>query len=163
MTIAYLGLGANLGKSIQTLQNAIASLAQQGGFAVRAQSGFYRSAPVQADGPDYTNCVVGIEVLLKPRPLLKTIANIEARFGRTRPYPNAPRTLDIDLLLYGDMYFDDADLTVPHPRLTERAFVLVPLLELAPEIEIPRRGRAVDFLPSVAQQRISRIAAPDLG
>src|SRR5260363_124040 len=157
MTIAYLGLGANLGETLQTMQHAIASLAQRTGIAVRARSGFYRSAPVQADGPPYANCVVCVETSLEPRVLLRTTANIETQFGRTRPYPNAPRTLDIDLLLYGDACIDEADLTVPHPRLTERAFALAPLLELAPDIKIPRRGRAAEFLASVAAQQISRI------
>src|SRR5260364_328360 len=128
MTIAYLGLGANLGETLQTMQHAIASLAQRTGIAVRARSGFYRSAPVQADGPPYANCVVCVETSLEPRVLLRTTASI-----------------------------DEADLTVPHPRLTERAFALAPLLELAPDIEIPRRGRAAEFLASVAAQQISRI------
>ncbi len=157
MTIAYLGLGANLGKMLNTLQDAIAALAQQTDIVVRAGSSFYRSAPVQAMGADYVNCVVEIETPLKPHSLLKVMMDIEAHFGRTRPYPNAPRTLDIDLLLYGELCLDEAGLTVPHPRLTERAFALVPLLELAPEIDIPQQGRAVDFLASVAAQHISRI------
>lgn len=162
MTVAYLGLGANLGEADRTVWNAIVLLAQCSGIVMRARSSFYRSAPVQADGADYTNCVVEIETSLKPRLLLNIITGVEARFGRTRPYPNAPRTLDVDLLLYGNVYIDGADLIVPHPRLTERAFVLIPLLELAPDIEIPRLGRAADFLSAVAGQEISKIAAPVL-
>src|SRR5260363_287316 len=84
MTIAYLGLGANLGETLQTMQHAIASLAQRTGIAVRTRSGFYRSAPVQADGPPYANCVVCVEPSLEPRVLLRTTANIETQFGRTR-------------------------------------------------------------------------------
>ncbi len=157
MAIAYLGLGANLGAARQTLHAASAWLAQQADVAVRAQSSLYRSAPVQASGNDYYNCVLAIETTLSPCQLLARCAAGENYFGRTRSFRNAPRTLDIDILLYDQLSIHEAGLIIPHPRLTERAFVLVPLLELDAEVEIPQLGRADAFLPMVASQRIAQV------
>ena len=130
MSVAYLGLGANLGDARQTLKDAVVCLAQQRTITVLAKSSLYRTAPVDAGGDDYFNCVVKIETSLPARQLLRLCHTVEEQFGRERPYRNAPRTLDLDILLYGDSSIDEADLIVPHPRLTERAFVLVPLVEL---------------------------------
>ena len=160
MTLAYLGLGANLGDARQTLKDAVVCLAQHAGLTVVAKSGFYRSAPVDAGGDDYMNAVVAIETSLAAARLLALCHAIEHHFGRERPFRNAPRTLDLDILLYGEDIIDTAELNVPHPRMTQRAFVLVPLVEVSPDIVIPGVGRAADFVAAVADQRIERV---DLG
>lgn len=129
---AYLALGSNLGDGVAHLQQAIVSLANWPGLALGTQSSFYRTAPMDADGPDYTNAVVAITTDLTAPDLLQALQAIEQQHGRTRDYHNAPRTLDLDLLLYGDGQINSPDLTVPHPRMALRAFVLVPLAEIAP-------------------------------
>jgi 2-amino-4-hydroxy-6-hydroxymethyldihydropteridine diphosphokinase len=158
MTVAYLGLGANLGDARQTLKDAVVCLAQQHTITVLAKSSLYRTAPIDASGDDYFNCVVKLETTLPARALLRLCHVIEEQFGRERPYRNAPRTLDLDILLYGAFSIDDMDLVVPHPRMTERAFVLVPLIELEPDLIIPQRGRADAFVANVADQRIEKVA-----
>ncbi|SAK53173.1 2-amino-4-hydroxy-6-hydroxymethyldihydropteridinepyrophosphokinase [Caballeronia catudaia] len=158
MTIAYLGLGANLGDARQTLKDAVVCLAQQHTITVLAKSSVYRTAPIDASGDDYFNCVVKLETSLPARSLLRLCHHIEEQFGRERPYRNAPRTLDLDILLYGASSIDEADLVVPHPRMTERAFVLVPLVELEPELILPQRDRADAFIAGVADQRIEKVA-----
>lgn len=157
MTVAYLGLGANLGDARQTLKDAVVCLAQQPGITVLAKSSLYRSAPVEADGDDFHNCVVAIGTTLDARTLLRCCLDLENQFGRERPYPNAPRTLDIDLLLFGDEVIEEADLSVPHPRLTRRAFTLLPLTELDADVVVPGWGRASDYLPQVADQAIEKV------
>lgn len=158
MTVAYLGLGANLGDARQTLKDAVVCLAQQATVTVLAKSSLYRTEPIDAGGGDYYNCVVKIDTTLALRQLLGLCQNVEHQFGRERPYRNAPRTLDIDILLYGQTRIAEPDLIVPHPRLTSRAFALVPLIELDAAIEIPACGRADTFLPAVASQRIEKVA-----
>ncbi len=157
MTLAYLGLGANLGDARQTLKDAIVCLAQHSGVTVVAKSGFYRTAPVDAGGDDFINAVVAIETSLAALRLLALCQTIEHHFGRERPYRNAPRTLDLDVLLYGEDLISTAELIVPHPRMAERAFVLVPLVEVNPDIEIQGQGRAADLMTMVADQRIEKI------
>ncbi|RZJ06582.1 MAG: 2-amino-4-hydroxy-6-hydroxymethyldihydropteridine diphosphokinase [Rubrivivax sp.] len=131
---AYVGLGANLGADLPaTLTQAALSLAALPGTEVVALSSVWRSAPVDADGPDFLNAVVAVDTALEPIELLDALQAIEQTYGRERPYRNAPRTLDLDLLLYGDLTVDEPRLTLPHLRLGERAFVLRPLLEIAPE------------------------------
>lgn len=160
MTVAYLGLGANLGDARQALKDAVVCLAQQCTLiTVIGKSSLYRTAPVDAGGDDYYNCAVKIDTRLPARELLQLCQQIEHHFGRERPFRNAPRTLDLDLLLYGDASINTEILTVPHPRMTERAFVLVPLLELSPAIEIPGAGRAADYLAGVQNQRIEKISS----
>ena len=131
---AYVGLGANLGDSRLQLESAIVSLTQLPHTLFVAHSSFYRSAPYEADGPDYVNAVVHIQTRLNACELLAAFQNIENLSGRVRPYPNAPRTLDIDLLLYGAGTIQSYVLQVPHPRMRERAFVLIPLHEIAPHL-----------------------------
>src|SRR4051812_45361194 len=123
---AFVGLGSNLGDSALALRAAITQLEAMPGTHVVRQSRLYRSAPVEASGPDFVNAVVEIQTTLTAPDLLAHLQAIEQRAGRERPYRNAPRTLDLDLLLYGDARIDSPALTVPHPRMTERAFVLVP-------------------------------------
>lgn len=158
MTVAYLGLGANLGDARQTLKDTIVYLAQQPSISVIAKSSFYKSQPIDAEGPDFFNAVICIETTLIPEQLHAACAAIELEFGRERLYRNAPRTLDIDLLLYGDVHVDLPTLHIPHPRMTERAFVLLPLAELAPAIVIPGHGEIQCLLPNVSQQVIEKIA-----
>ena len=131
---AYVGIGANLGESQLQLEAAISAMIRLPDTLLIAQSAFYRSAPIQADGPDYLNAVVHLQTRLNACDLLSAFQHIENLAGRLRPYPNAPRTLDIDLLLYGDSCIQSSVLQVPHPRMRERAFVLWPLREIAPHL-----------------------------
>ncbi|WP_259295059.1 2-amino-4-hydroxy-6-hydroxymethyldihydropteridine diphosphokinase [Paraburkholderia sp. DHOC27] len=157
MTVAYLGLGANLGDARQTLKDAVVCLAQQHTITVLAKSSLYRTAPIDAGGDDYFNCVVKLDTTLPVRHLLALCHKIELHFGRERPFRNAPRTLDLDILLYGEQSIDEPDLIVPHPRMTERAFALVPLVEIEPTLIIPQHGRADTLLAAVAGQRIEKM------
>ena len=157
MTVAWLGIGANLGDAHQTLKDAVVCLAQQHTLTVVAKSSLYRTAPIDAGGDDYYNCVVKIKTSLDVHALLGLCQRVEHHFGRERPFRNAPRTLDIDILLYGDTTIDETDLVVPHPRMTGRAFALVPLVEIDPELVIPGQGPASAFLAAVADQRIEKV------
>lgn len=169
MTFAFIGIGANLGDARQALKDAIVCLAQQVGITVIARSSLYRTAPVEAGGDDYFNAVVKIKTSFTASQLLHICHHIEDQFGRERPFRNAPRTLDLDILLFGDEIHDGEHLMVPHPRLAVRAFALVPLLELEPELVIPGLGRAADHLATVQGQRIEKISfckclrSPDAG
>ena len=154
---AYIGIGANLGDARANVQDAIARLARLPGAQLLDASPSYRTAPIDSSGDDYINAVARIATTLPAEELLQALHGIEAQHGRERPYRNAPRTLDLDLLLYGQEQIASATLNVPHPRLTERAFVLVPLLALAPAITVPGKGAASDYLASVADQAISKL------
>jgi 2-amino-4-hydroxy-6-hydroxymethyldihydropteridine diphosphokinase len=156
---AFIALGANLGDARATLDAAFVALATLPATALRAASSIYRTAPIDSGGPDYLNAVVKLDTRLAPRSLLDELHRIERALGRRRPYRNAPRTLDLDLLLYGDRCIATTMLTVPHPRLHERAFVLHPLAEIAPQLVIPGRGPICLLLPGVAGQRIDRLRA----
>jgi 2-amino-4-hydroxy-6-hydroxymethyldihydropteridine diphosphokinase len=146
---AYIALGANLGDRHAALQQALQALRAMVGSGAMRSSRFYRSAPVDAGGPDYLNAVAELTTALTAPDLLRALQALENAAGRQRPYRNAPRTLDLDLLLYGDARIDSAELTVPHPRMWERAFVLVPLTELAPQC-VPEAA-----LAAVAAQAIA--------
>jgi 2-amino-4-hydroxy-6-hydroxymethyldihydropteridine diphosphokinase len=154
--IAYVGLGANLGYRQSTIRSAIEALGRLRGTRLLRTSSLFRSEPVDADGPDYLNAVVAIDTLLGPLELLAELQHIEAVHGRERPYPNAPRNLDLDLLLHGASRLQGAVLTLPHPRLHERAFVLLPLAEIEPELVLPGLGPISGLLPRVAAQRIEK-------
>ena len=119
-----------------------------------AVSPLYRSAPGGRPGPDFVNAVAELRTELAPRELARALQAIEQAHGRERPYRHAPRTLDLDLLLYGQRVVDEPGLTVPHPRLHERAFVLLPLADLAPELVHPRLGRLDAYREAVAGQPI---------
>lgn len=153
----FIGLGANLGDAAETLKVAVSALAALPQTTLLACSRTYRSGPVEAQGPDYLNAVVEIHTTLAPAALLGELQRIERVHGRERAYRNAPRTLDLDLLLYGDHSIIGRDLTVPHPRMHSRAFVLLPLRELAPELEIPMHGKLAELLLGVMDQRIEVI------
>jgi len=130
---AYVGLGANLGDARATVLRAMQEIAGIDGVVLNRRSALYASAPVDANGPDYVNAVVQVLTHLKASKLLEALQTIETQAGRTRPYRNAPRTLDLDILLYANAHITRSKLTVPHPRMWERAFVLVPLAEIAPD------------------------------
>ena len=155
---AFIGLGANLGDARATLRDAIERLRALPESRFVAVSSFYRTAPIDSGGPDYLNAVALLVTQLPAQDLLAALQAIELQHGRERPYRNAPRTLDLDLLLYGDTPIETPTLSVPHPRLHERAFVLWPLAEIAPELVIPGRGSLRALLPGVAGQRIDRLA-----
>jgi 2-amino-4-hydroxy-6-hydroxymethyldihydropteridine diphosphokinase len=147
----YAGLGANLGHARQSIDSAILALGKLPETLLVGRSSFYQSAPFQADGPDYTNAVVHLRTRLNAIDLLRAFQRVEDLAGRERPYRNAPRTLDIDLLLYGDGNIQSPELQVPHPRMNERAFVLLPLSELAPELV------TTDELRGVQDQVVNRL------
>jgi 2-amino-4-hydroxy-6-hydroxymethyldihydropteridine diphosphokinase len=155
--LAYVGLGANLGSPIEALRHALAAMSDLPGTCIEAISSPYRTAPLDASGPDFINAVVALRTRLAPEVLLQHLLAIEARHGRERPYRNAPRTLDLDLLLHGDHVHSTATLILPHPRLHQRQFVLVPLLELAPLLSIPGLGAARDLSTALCGQVIERL------
>jgi 2-amino-4-hydroxy-6-hydroxymethyldihydropteridine diphosphokinase len=158
MTCACIGLGANLGEPRTQLLAAFEALGRVAETRVTAKSSLYRSAPVgHADQPSYLNAVAWIETNLAPQALLARLQEIERGLGRERSFRNAPRTLDLDLLLYGAEQIDTTALRVPHPRMHERAFVLLPLLELDPGAVIPGRGSAAALLRACATQAVERI------
>ncbi|AEV25903.1 MAG: 2-amino-4-hydroxy-6-hydroxymethyldihydropteridine diphosphokinase [Azospira sp.] len=154
---AFIALGANLEDPAAQVRAALADLTGSGDIALVAASSLYRTAPIGADGPDYINAVAAVDTPLPPTGLLSRLFAVEAHFGRTRSYRNAPRTLDLDLLLYDDQVLDGPELTLPHPRLHLRAFVLVPLAEIAPDLALPGRGSVAAWLPAVANQRIEKL------
>lgn len=159
MTKAYVALGANLGNPQEALQAALEDLRQTSGVGVTAVSSFYRTAPVESSGPEYVNAVAEVATTLEASELLHVLQRIENAHGRVRPagVVNAPRTLDLDLLLFGKDTVATPELTVPHPRMHLRAFVLVPLLEIAPDAVIPGLGAARDYVAATADQAIQKI------
>ena len=155
--IAYIGIGANLGDARAHVEDAFARLPAMPDSRLLARSSLYRSAPIDSSGDDYINAVACVDTGLSAPALLGALHAIELEHGRERPDRNAPRTLDLDILLYGDMLVDLPALHVPHPRMRERAFVLLPLIEIAPDVVIPGRGRASDWLGYVAGQDIVKL------
>jgi len=151
---AYVALGANLGDAVRAVRDGIDAVGALPHTRLARRSPLYRTAPVDAGGPDYVNAVVELETRLSAPELLARLQAIEARAGRERPYRNAPRTLDLDLLLFGGARVQSPTLTVPHPRMFERAFVLVPLADIAPALVTAAQ------LQAVAGQRIAPVAEP---
>lgn len=156
MTLAWVGLGANLGDADATLRQALAELAAADGVADVVPSPFYRSAPVDAQGPVFVNAVARLRTTLVPIALLDLLQRIEQEHGRERPYRNAPRTLDLDLLLVDGVRMDTPRLTLPHPRLHQRAFVLLPLQDLDPALAL-EQGSFDALLAGCADQAIERM------
>jgi 2-amino-4-hydroxy-6-hydroxymethyldihydropteridine diphosphokinase len=148
---AYVGLGANLGDPAQAVRQAIMGIAALPFTRLTRQSSLYRTAPVDAGGPDYINAVVEVATCLCAPELLAQLQRLEREAGRERPYRNAPRTLDLDLLVFGGGRIESTALTLPHPRMRERAFVLVPLAEIAPQLVAP------EWLAAVAGQGLTRL------
>lgn len=160
MTTAYVALGANLDDPRSQILQALGELDGIPESRVVSRSSLYRTAPVgNPDQPDFINAVARLDTALDARPLLDALLELEGRHGRRRSVPNAPRTLDLDLLLYADRVFHEAGLTLPHPRLHERAFVLAPLAEIAPDAIVPGRGRVADLLDRVDRSGVELIDA----
>lgn len=151
--LATLGVGANLGDARAAVRKAVQDLAALPQTEWRASSSLYTSAPLDADGPDYVNAVVQVWTALSPDALLAALQAIEQRAGRKRPYRNAPRTLDLDILLYGELQLTRSDLHIPHPRMWQRAFVVVPLAEIAPHMV------SAAHMQSLAGQSVRRLDA----
>ena len=157
MALAFIGLGGNIGDAKQLIKDAIICLAQRPELRVKTRSCMYKSAPVEATGNDFINAVISIETSISPKELLNICLEVENQFGRERPFLNAPRTLDLDLLIYDQMEMADEHLTIPHPRLTQRAFVLLPLLEISPDLTLPNLGKLSQYLQQVQHQRIEKV------
>jgi 2-amino-4-hydroxy-6-hydroxymethyldihydropteridine diphosphokinase len=159
VTIAYIGLGSNLAEPQSQVEQALSELEALPRTRVVDRSSLYRTAPVGfAAQPDFVNAVAAVETSLNAHELLHALQALEAAHQRRRSFANAPRTLDLDLLLFGDERIADAELVVPHPRMHERAFVLAPLAEVAPDALIPGRGAARDLLERCRDQKVERIA-----
>lgn len=158
---AFIGLGSNLADPEQHILSAFIELARLPHTRLKASSSLYRSAPVgYADQPDFINAVAWLETTLAPHQLLHALLDLEHRHGRERTFRDAPRILDLDLLLYDGLICHEEGLTLPHPRMHQRAFVLHPLLEIAPECIIPGRGAALSWLETCADQPIEQLDMP---
>lgn len=155
-TLAYIGLGANLGDARQTIAAAIQTLRDSSGVLALRQAPLYSSDPVDAQGPVFINTVVVVDTTLDPLPLLDLLQAIEQAHGRERPYRNAPRTLDLDLLLYGAQTINTPRLSVPHPRMHQRAFVLRPLQDLAPGLQLAQ-GSFTTLLAGCQDQTLDQL------
>jgi 2-amino-4-hydroxy-6-hydroxymethyldihydropteridine diphosphokinase len=156
--LAFVALGANLAEPVAQVRAAGVALAELPGSHLLRLSSLYRTAPVGIRGqPDFINAVAALETVLEPQQLLDALFVVERRFGRRREFHHAPRTLDLDLLLYDECEIDSPQLSLPHPRLHLRAFVIAPLLEIEPLCRIPGRGSAAAWLPAVSQQRIEKL------
>jgi 2-amino-4-hydroxy-6-hydroxymethyldihydropteridine diphosphokinase len=150
--MACVALGANLGDAVATVQQALRDVAGLPETQLLKASSLYRSAPYEAQGPDFINAVALLQTQLSPLVLLHALQALELQSGRERPYKNAPRTLDLDLIFYGDVALSTPELTLPHPRWHERAFVLQPLAEVWPE------RVSTELLDAVQGQAIHRMA-----
>lgn len=154
---AFIGIGSNLDDPTFHVRRTLEELAHLPSTRLQSHSSLYRSAPVgRMDQPDFINAAAQLRTALPPHDLLNALLEIEQNHGRVREYPNAPRTLDLDILLYDDLQLNDVCLILPHPRMHQRAFVLQPLLEIAPELEIPGHGPIAELLVACAGQRVER-------
>ena len=158
MTPAYIGVGSNLEHPRAQVERALGELAELPRSRLLARSSLYRSAPLGYEAqPEFINAVARLDTELGAAELLARLQAIEAKHGRRRSFANAPRSLDLDLLLFGEQRISGPELTVPHPRMHERAFVLVPLIEIAPDAQIPGRGSAAALAAAFAPQKIARV------
>jgi 2-amino-4-hydroxy-6-hydroxymethyldihydropteridine diphosphokinase len=156
--IVYVGLGSNLAAPREQVLRALDELNRMPDTRLARRSALYRSAPLDhVAQPEFVNAVAQLDTALEPARLLAELQAIEVRHGRVRSFPAAPRTLDLDLLLYGDVQFSCQDLSVPHPRMHQRAFVLMPLVELDPAVTVPGQGRADELLRRCVGQEVERI------
>lgn len=156
---AFIALGSNLDDPAAHVREGIADLGRLPETRVTRASALYGSAPVgYRDQPDFINAVAEIETRLEPRPLLEALFQIEKRHGRTRGVRNGPRTLDLDIAVYGDRVVREPGLIVPHPRLHERAFVIIPLAEVAPQLIIPGLGSVSRLLERMDAGSVTRLA-----
>lgn len=155
---AFVALGANLADPAAQVRAAAAALEGIAQTRVLQLSSLYRTAPIGPHGqPDFINAVAELTTALSPEALLNSLLAVEEQFGRRRDFHHAPRTLDLDLLLFADLLIDSAALILPHPRMHLRAFVIAPLLEIAPHCLIPGRGCAAAWLPALRMQRIEKL------
>lgn len=160
---AFVALGANLGDPATQLRHAASELAHLPETRLTACSSLYLSKPVgYLAQPDYVNAVAELRTGLTPRALLAGLLEIESRHGRKRAFKNAPRTLDLDLLLYDGLVMHEPGLTLPHPRMLDRAFVMIPLAEIAPDYPIPAHGAARECLAGLDAQGLTRLPEPSL-
>jgi 2-amino-4-hydroxy-6-hydroxymethyldihydropteridine diphosphokinase len=156
--VACVALGANIGEPLRQIEAGFSALAALPGTRLIARSSLYRSAPVgYADQPDFINAVAMIETALTPHALLDAVLNIERVNGRIREFPNAPRTLDLDIVLYGDVVLQEPGLTIPHARMLERAFVMLPLAEIAPDVVVPGHGRVSELSGRVSAESVAQL------
>ena len=151
---SYVGVGSNLGDALHNVSAALAALHHLPQTKLHSHSSLFRSAPIDATGDDFINAVARVDSQLSAESLLAELQKIELSFGRERPFRNAPRTLDLDLLLYGDVKIATDILVVPHPHMTTRAFVILPLLELDPKVLIPGHGLASNYVKGLSDQAI---------
>ena len=155
--ISYIGVGSNLGDALHNATAALAALQHLPHTKLHSHSSLFRSAPIDASGDNFINAVARVDTQLSAESLLAELQKIELSFGRERPFRNAPRTLDLDLLLYGELLISTDTLVVPHPRMTIRAFVLLPLLELDPDVVIPGHGLASRYVQAISDQVIHAV------
>lgn len=156
--VACVALGANIGEPLRQIEAGFSALSALPGTRLIARSSLYRSAPVgYADQPDFINAVAMIETALAPHALLDAVLNIERVNGRIREFPNAPRTLDLDIVLYGDVVLQEPGLTIPHARMLERAFVMMPLAEIAPDVRVPGHGKVSDLARRVDAASVAQL------
>lgn len=157
---AYIALGSNLQDPRQQVLNALQELAELPETQVVARSSLYRTAPVGYDNqPDFINAAAELRTSLTPHALLRQLLSLESAHGRERPFPNAPRALDLDVLMMDALEIHDSELTLPHPRMHERGFVLLPLAEIAPDLVIPGRGKVSELAQRCLDQGVERLAA----
>lgn len=157
---AFVALGSNLEDPQHQVLRALAELDSLPETRVIAKSALYRTAPVGYDNqPDFINAAAEVSTTLEPLALLRALLALETAHGRERPFPNAPRVLDLDLLMYDEMQLHDPELTLPHPRLHERGFVLFPLADIAADVTVPGQGCVRDLLRSLPDQGVERLAA----
>ena len=163
MKQAFIGLGSNLADPISQVESAFVALERLSKTRVLKKSSLYRTAPIDCPQisveavPDFINAVVEVETSLSPEALLDALHAIENNAGRVRPYVNAPRVLDCDLLLYENVVKNTAKLTLPHPRMHQRGFVLLPLFEIAPQLSIPNHGKIAQLMTSNLTQDIQKL------
>jgi len=164
MATAYIALGSNLGEPITQVRQAAREIDALENVNLRTQSSLYQTAPVgyseaeKAKVPDFINAVVAVETKLTPDALITAILDIEDQAGRIRPYENAPRVLDCDLLLYDDVQLDTARLTLPHPRMHLRGFVLLPLFEIAPTLSLPNHGKIATLITPLIADGVQQLS-----
>ena len=146
LVTAFIALGANVGDPASQIRAGLRALAALPQTKLAGQSSLYRNPPEGGmDQPEYVNAVARVETALGPRELLERLLEIERAHGRAREYPNSPRTLDLDIALYGERVVDEPGLTIPHPRMAGRSFVMLPLAEIAPDAVVPGKGRVADL------------------
>lgn len=155
----FIGLGANLGKAKEAVLKAARMIFSDCQAVNPRESSLYLTAPIDSSGPDYVNMVIAFETAMDDAAVFEVLQKVEAFFGRERPagIVNAPRTMDCDFLLFNDSTINRPELIVPHPRMHQRAFVLAPLLEIAPNISIPGKGKAKEFLKNTQDQEIQKL------